>query len=311
MKSLTKGFVFFVFLISSYAFDSSSIGSSSVAQFEAIDQIDPSLPVDKNVYEGQGVLSYQNENLKSIVNFEFKFHKAIENVKNKLIVVTPNILGETVLERGMARFLQSKGYHVLIPMTEVRLDIVDEKSFQKIEDINRSSLKLTNLLIDYVHGFFEFDRNNIGLVGASLGGIRSSMLFGTDDRFKAMFIAVAGSDMPAIYAYSEHKIIVDIRERHMEFLGLKTQKAYETILRNKIQLDASIVVNSKYLENVAMIIANEDTSVPTINQWKLWSKIYQTGHEPMLYTFQMGHRAAAVQIYRLRNDVLEWMDERL
>lgn len=311
MKSLSKTFVLLLFLFNVHSVDRVFEENSSKAKFDSIDEIDPSHQSSKGYFEGEGVLRYQNESLESVVNFQFKFHKATQGVKNKLIVITPNILGETVLERAMAQFLQENGYHVLVPMTEVRLDIVDENSFQRIEDINRSSLKLTNLLIDYVNGYFNFDRDNIGLVGVSLGGIRSSMLLGSDDRFKAMFIAVAGSDMPSIYAYSEHSIIIDIRERHMEFLGLKTQKEYEDILRENVHLDSSIVANSKYLNNVAMIIANKDTSVPTINQWKLWSEIYQTGNEPKLYTFYMGHRPAAIQIYRLRDDVLAWMDERL
>lgn len=311
MRSLTKAFVLLLFLYNAHSVDGTYDQLSSQAKFNSIDNIDPNSSSNKGYYEGKGVLSYQNEKLESVINFQFKFHKASQNVKNKLIVLTPNILGETVLERVMAQFLQENGYHVLVPMTQVRLDVVDENSFQRIEDINRSSLKLTNLLIDYVNEFFHFDRENIGLVGVSLGGIRSSMLLGSDNRFKAMFIAVAGSDMPSIYAYSEHSIIIDIRERHMEFLGLKTQKEYEEILRQNVHLDSSIVANSKNLENVAMIIANKDTSVPTINQWKLWSEIYQTGHEPKLYTFQMGHRPAAIQIYRLRDDVLAWMDQRL
>ncbi len=311
MKSFARAFILLTLFFNVYSVDTVQNQLDSQAKFDSIDQIDPNNLSNEGDYEGNGVLRYQNESLESVINFQFKFHKATQNVKNKLIVLTPNILGETILERAMAQFLQESGYHVLIPITEVRLDIVDENSFGRIEDINRSSLKLTNLLIDYTHQFFEFDRDRIGLVGVSLGGIRSSMLLGSDDRFKVMFIAVAGSDMPSIYAYSEHRIIIDIRERHMEFLGLETQKEYEEILRKNIHLDSSIVANSKHLNNVAMIIANKDTSVPTINQWKLWSMIYQTGHEPKLYTFQMGHRPAAVQIYRLKDDVLAWMDERL
>ncbi len=311
MRSFARAFVLLMLFFNVYSVDRLQNQVDPQAQFDSIDQIDPNDLSNKGYYEGKGVLRYQNESLESVINFQFKFHKATQNVKNKLIVVTPNILGETVLERVMAHFLQENGYHVLVPMTEVRLDIVDENSFGRIEDINRSSLKITNLLIDYVHQYFEFDRDRIGLVGVSLGGIRSSMLLGSDDRFRAMFVAVAGSDMPSIYAYSEHQIIVDIRERHMDFLGLETQDEYEEILRKNIHLDASIVANSKHLANVAMIIANKDTSVPTINQWKLWSMIYQAGHEPKLYTFHMGHRPAAVQIYRLRNDVLAWMDDRL
>lgn len=264
-----------------------------------------------SIYEGSGEIFY-NKNLGEL-DFHYMFYRASEEVRHKLIVLTPNIGGVTILERRMAHYLAKHGYHVLVPMTEVRLDRIGAQSFRTIENIQASNLLLTNKLIDYTAQEFRFDRNSIGLVGASLGGIRSSMLMSSDPRFTAMFISVAGADLPSIYAYSDQEIIVDIRRRHMQYLGLgpNDEDIYENLLRSRLKLDPLMIKKSPHLENIAMIIADEDTTVPAVNQWELWKTIKRAGHQPKTYVKDCGHIWGALWIVRYEKDVLEWMNQRV
>ena len=263
-------------------------------------------------YAGTGKIKLQEEqDQASAFKFSYLYYEPKNDIKNRLIVVTPNIRGLTIVEKRMAHKLSKRGYHVLIPMTEILFDTIDENTFLAMENLHYYCLSLTVKLIDHFHTRDDFDRERIGLVGASLGGIRSSMLMGADNRFRAMFISVAGSDLPTIYSQSQHEKLIDIRRRHMNFLGLDKEEDYEKALRENLTLDPNILNQSPYLDNIAMIIANDDKIVPAVNQWELWKSIKESGYRPKTYEKDCTHVVGALWLIRYENRVVDWMNERL
>ena len=197
-------------------------------------------------------------------------------------------------------------------MTELNFENMNESTFKEMDNIQYYSMALTEKLIDKLHNEGEeFDRESIGLVGASLGGIRSTMLMGIDERYRAMFISVAGSDLPSIYAQSQHETVMDIRYRHMKYLQINDEAEYEEMLREHITLDPSIISNSPHLDNVAMIIANDDRVVPAVNQWKLWEQLKDLGFRPKTYEKNCRHIMGALWIIRYEKRVVRWMEQKL
>ncbi len=263
-------------------------------------------------YAGTGKIKLlEEQDQASAFNFSYLYYEPKNDIKNRLIVVTPNIRGLTLVEKRMAHKLSKRGYHVIIPMTQILFETIDDNTFHAMENLHYYCLSLTVKLIDHFHARDDFDRERVGLVGASLGGIRSSMLMGSDHRFRAMFISVAGSDLPKIYSQSQHEILIDIRRRHMNFLGINQESEYEQVLRENLSLDPSILTQSPYLDNIAMIIANDDKIVPAVNQWKLWNSITETGHRPKTYEKDCTHVVGALWLVRYENRVVDWMNERL
>ncbi len=308
--SFTRAFLLFFFLSSPlFAFN---LPSSQLIenQFSVVEYDN-----DYTKYEGDGKLLLkkgQKTSVKSEFSFSYLFYKPLYNSKNRLIVLTPNIGGVTLLEVRMAHKLAKNGYHVLVPKTVLSFEEVDEDTFDDINNIQLYSVSLTGQLIDKLYEREQsFDRDRIGLVGVSLGGIRSTMLMGIDNRYRAMFISVAGSDLASIYAQSQHETVMDIRYRHMSFLGLTDEAEYESKLREYITLDPQVISNSAHLDNIAMIIANDDRVVPSTNQWKLWRQLRDLGFRPKTYEKNCRHIMGALWIVRYENRVVDWMDQRL
>lgn len=230
---------------------------------------------------------------------------------DKLVIITPTIEGATPLEYFLKDYLQNRGFHVLIPRSLPLVFTYDDTTVLQFERASIRARVGTTSIVNHLARTESFDEKSIGLLGASLGGIRSSILFGLDPRFRAMFIAVAGADFPSIYATSENSVLKPIRGEHMDYLGLSSQKSYENFLRGKLILDPYMVTKSSYLANVAMVIADDDKIVPTYNQWQLWSAIKAAGIHPKTYISDSGHVQGALHLIRYRNNIVEWFKERL
>jgi hypothetical protein len=263
---------------------------------------------DKHI---EGILKVSEKSTGEEIDFKYDFYTPKEDAKDKLIVITPTIEGATPLEILLKDYLISNGFSVLIPHALPMTFTYDESTTEQFERASVRALVGTTLIVELLSQKENFDSNSIGLLGASLGGIRSSILFGLDHRFKAMFVAVAGADFPSVYANTDHSFLRDIRKDHMTQLGLTNPTTYENYLRERLTLDPSFVVQSPYLENVAMIISDSDKVVPSYNQWFFWSLIKDSGVHPKTFITQGGHVQGALYLLRYRKNIKEWFNEKL
>jgi dienelactone hydrolase len=246
------------------------------------------------------------------LTFYFLFYKPKSNDLKPLIVLTPNINGVTILERRLAHHLCKNGYPVLVPLDRYEKFTFDKETVLKIERKERRALASTLLTIRSLKRKLPYlNTQKMGLVGASLGGIRSSMLYGFDDRFQAIFIAVAGGDLPSLYRETKLEQLVDFRCSHMRALGFTDTQEYEQHLRDYLFLDPNQVVKNPRLGNVAMVIADRDTTVPAINQWILWKKIKAKGIHPKTFILDKSHVRGAVELIVKKKFMLNWFARKL
>lgn len=258
-----------------------------------------------------GVLKLFESSSNKAIDFEYDFYAPADRPSDRLVVITPNIDGATPLEYFLKDYLVNRGFSVLIAYALEMNFTYDSTTAAQFERESVRAQMGTTRLIEELGRTESFDKQSIGLLGASLGGIRSAILFGLDDRFKAMFIAVAGADFPSIYANSTNSVLRPIRAAHMEYLGLRNTSSYERYLRARLKLDPSLVIKSPNLENVAMVIAENDRIVPTYNQWQLWTLIKNTGVHPKTYISESGHVRGALHLLRYRSDIVQWFKDRL
>lgn len=285
--------------------------SSAWAQYRPIGQEHEISYNQSGRKEIHGVLKLYENQTGQTIDFEYKFFAPASESLGKLIVITPNIEGATPLEFFLKDYLVKRGFSVLIPYA-LPLDFTfDATTTEQFERASERAFAGTTSLIDLLTQTEDFDATAVGLVGASLGGIRSSILFGLDSRFRAMFIAVAGADFPSIYANSQNSHIRPLREKHMRSLGMTRTSRYEAYLRARLTLDPAMVVQSDYLTNVAMIVAEDDKIVPTYNQWRLWSLIKAAGVHPKTYISESGHVQGALHLLRYRKIINDWFVKKL
>lgn len=264
-----------------------------------------------------GSLSLLEKSTDQVIEYQYDYYAPApasdpaHETGNKLVIITPTIEGATPLEFLLKDYLQNRGFHVLIPRSLPLVFNYDETTFEQFETFSVRSHIGTSSILNILAGRESFDAKSIGLLGASLGGIRSSILFGLDSRFKAMFVAVAGADFPSLYAYSDNSVLRPIRKEHMKYLGVTLQSEYEELLRDHLVIDPKMITHSPYLANVAMVISDDDDVVPTYNQWQLWSTIKAQGVHPKTFITQSGHVQGALHLLRYRSIIAEWFKERL
>jgi hypothetical protein len=257
-----------------------------------------------------GSLKLFESSSEEILLFKYRLYKS-KRANRRLVVLTPNIEGVTVLERRLAHKLAGEGFHVLIPFARLESPKFDSLTSYRIERTFERAMAATLLMIEEVENYIEFEQDQIGLAGASQGGIRSATLYGLDNRFKALFVAVAGADLPSLYAGTEIEQLVSFRDSHMKGTNISSTKDYENYLREHLVLDPSLIVQNPYLDGIALVIANNDQIVPSTNQWKLWETIKEAGHTPKTYVKNVSHVVGALMLVRYENVMVEWFQEKL
>ncbi len=268
---------------------------------------------DKRHYRvNNGGLTILERNSQERLSFHFLFYKPNRSNLKSLVVLSPNISGVTFLEKRLAHRLAKEGYPVLIPCSLVEVIPFDEETASKIERKIRRDLAGTFFAIAGLKRQMPYLKTNkMGLVGASLGGIQSAMLYGLDHRFQALFVAVAGGDTPSLYRDTQREDLVDFRNCHMKALGITNLGEYESYLRDFLYLDPNLIINNPLVKNVAMVISDKDNVVPTRNQWILWKKIRSIGVHPKTFILEKSHVRSALELILKEKFLINWFARKL
>lgn len=215
--------------------------------------------------------SQNHETFPIHLNIESVNYSATVYVPNKttikaMLIISPSIDGVTVLEISNANYFSKQGYVVIVPelfKTELVSPTPDAEKlnsdyyksvFSSIGFINYTDQKL-NLSPDLP----------IFALGSSQGGIFTILLAAYIPRIKAAWFAVAGGNLPYIYAHSEVKQIVKFRNTHMKNLGINNKFEYEDYLRIYLKNDPAISCKDITVP-FHQTIALRDDSVPTSTQ---------------------------------------------
>jgi hypothetical protein len=135
-----------------------------------------------------------------------------------------------------------------------------------------------------------FDIEKAGIYGTSLGGIIASTAAGVDPRIHALVTTVAGGNVLETLAESDQEILVRLRDERMKRYQLQTSEEYRQFLEQAITINASDWTRPEIAASTWMILATQDTTVPTQVQVELWQK---WGH-PRRTNIKSGHLGAVV-----------------
>lgn len=189
-----------------------------------------------------------------------------KNNRGHNLILFPTIDGESILERQTAAYFARKGYLVMIPtIEEVRVAFGERTTCamdQTYRRVQESALLLEQLLEESRPG------KKLMLAGASQGGIRSIMSAAVLPRAHAVWSIVAGGDFPSIYSESRVIAITAFREQHMSALNFTQPRVYEEYLRQNLIFDPELSCGDIQAK-LALVVATEDESVPTLNQERL------------------------------------------
>jgi hypothetical protein len=254
-------------------------------------------------YEGN-FISYTPEG--SVYFNHYQYYKSIRPGKRPLVVILPVIGGVTLVETTMAKHLASRGIHALIPhMTEDISDIT-----RPLEDFDSFLIRATTAVrsaLDLWTEREEVDAERIGGVGSSLGGIRLLITMGIDSRIKAGATFVAGGDLPEILTRSDIDFFKELKKNTKLKEGLHSDQEYTELLRKHISIDPLVFAKNIDKRDVTMAISDNDTTVPTKNQYMVWEEY----NRPYAYLFKKpGHTLSVILSLTKRAQIVRFLNER-
>lgn len=253
-----------------------------------------------------------NITLKSIMTgentpseFNGIFYKSLIPGKRPLILIMPTIKGVTPIEHRFAKFLVKKGYHALIFIVP-RDKEIHTKPATELNFAVKFFTTGTQLWIDHFSSKSYVDMNKIGVFATSDGANRTSIILGYEKRIKAAVLYVAGGNYPKMMTNSDQRIVRNYREYKMENQNL-TKLDFFNLMQETLSYDPTYLAYKRNPKDLYMVLALEDTSVPTENQIELW----QAFGMPKSKCLEMDHIKGALSSLLEHELIFSFLKERL
>lgn len=186
-----------------------------------------------------------------------------------LLIISPSIRGINTVEKSNAQYFSTHGYLVILPhlfYTELNSKTPDTN---KVDSDYFRATKAAISFVDLMEKKLNLPEGlPVFALGSSLGGINTIILTANYPRIKAAWTAVAGGDLPYIFAHSDIDEIKNFRANHMKVLQLSDVFQYEDYLRASLVNDPLKSCQDIHVP-FHQTIALRDTVVPTITQERL------------------------------------------
>ncbi len=236
-----------------------------------------------------------NGNNQPFLITEFFWYKPmiLKNEKPRpLVIISPPIVGIDPLEKILAHNFTDKApfYNTFILKYDEKIND-KERPLSDLNDAFKKSIIQGRLLLDFAETQKEsIDSRKIACYGMSLGAIMSSLLLEVDPRVDSAIIIVGGGNFPEILRNSQQNIVKGYREARMKAEKISSLDELEGKVRSIIQFDPLFFASRRSPRDVYMVIALEDTAVPTKNQLELYeafrrpqSMQYNADHAPTIF----------------------------
>lgn len=217
-----------------------------------------------------------------------------------VIFILPSIVGESPLERSMARRLCNRKIGAVI------LDVVKEAPFEvRVKNLNFEDQMMIRALHSFKHVLKQVKRlpevsEKIGILGISQGALASAYISGSVRDMDTTVLIVGAGNLKGVLTESENKTIEALKEARMVHFKIKTEKEYQALLRKRVPHDplsvaAKIKPNSTYF-----FMGTEDTTVPTKYQRELVGKI----RGAKIFEMEASHMEAIIKTVTFNSDLI-------
>ena len=221
-----------------------------------------------------------------------------------LILISPILGGKYRIERSLAEYLAKHGFAALI-VHRKSLRLLPDEGVQQLEDYLRASVIRLRRALDWAQTQKEIDKEKIGTLGISLGGILNVVLAGVDKRVKAHVIAMAGGNLADVVCYTHEKAVKRYRNQFMKRQGLTLDELREQ-LRATIVTDPMSHAHEVGTDNALLFIAWFDMIIGR----KYSRKLAKALGNPETYYFPLGHYSSLLTIPFVRVRALRFFEKK-
>lgn len=193
--------------------------------------------------------------------------------KVPVVFILPPIDGANELDRTLAVALCASGVGAYI------VNIINDPEFEdRTWDFNTHTFEVLRVEKGLNLVMNKLERDNgvsgkFGIMGASLGGIQSAYIAGSNPKISASVILAGAGNVPGILAFSEQETIRKLREARLALFGIPDQQTYESLMKPFIIFDPIDVASSVKPGSMMMFITTKDVDVPTVYQQELRAQV--------------------------------------
>lgn len=190
---------------------------------------------------------------------EIEWMESTRPGKRPVIVVNPILGGDYPLERGIARYFASRGFHAVLVHRKT-LKISPEHPVSRIEILLRQGVIRIRQVADWLERHPRVDATRMGCFGISMGGIATSIMAAVEPRFQAYVVALGGGTIAEILVTSNDKLLTKPLARYLD----KNQITEEELFRRlQAELKTDPVLLAPYVDpdRVMMFIARFDRTI--------------------------------------------------
>lgn len=223
--------------------------------------------------------------------------------RTPVILCLPILGGDNRETEFFSRYFATRGYAALMVHRDQqqKLSVTPEL----LEPFLRQIVLDHRRAIDWVATQDNLDAGRIGVFGASMGGIKATLLTALDPRVRASVFALAGGDLPYILTHSSEKAIIRKVEAEKKKRNLSTGELH-ALLEAEVKTDPLSVAEYVDARRVQMILGVFDTVVP-----------YRTGSElstaiggPEMILLPAGHYSSVLFITYVRSAAFEFFERK-
>lgn len=219
------------------------------------------------------------------------------------VLVLPISGGVDFSVKSFARHFASHGFNCAVVHNR-EVDMENTQSADEVEDYFRQTVLDNRQIIDYLVQREEVDKNRLGCLGLSLGGIRASMLSGVDERLKCTVVGLAGGSIADIAVLSGEKEIRDYM-KELATVGASSEMVHAE-LSEKIVTDPLRLAPYADARDVLMFIAMFDRVVPR----KCCDRLWESYGRPEVIYLPSGHYGSFLCLPYAVSKSLDFFEEK-
>ena len=202
---------------------------------------------------------------------KFTWYAPVANEPSPLILISPIRGSDTLIVDGLARDFAQRGYHAAI-VKRLRFRYDPAKPIDQVEETLRASVIRHRQALDWLLAQPTIDATRIGTMGISYGAIINAALAAVEPRIRVSVIDLAGGPLAGVMKTSEERSIRRDWDRGCESLDLSDRQFYRALCE-VVRTDPVKLAPYVDSDQVLMLIARFDRSVPTPYQLKLWEAL--------------------------------------
>lgn len=237
---------------------------------------------EKKLYIVQKIEFPSALNVFGTENIKLDYYIQKKPGKFPTVLVLPIAGGIDFSVRCFAKHFASNGFNCAIVHNR-EFDMSDTDTAEEVEDYFRQTVLDNRQVLDYLVQRVEVDRDKLGCLGLSLGGIRASMIAGVDERVKCTVMGLAGGSIADITLLSKEKEVKEYISELVE-MGISPQTIHAE-LSEKVVTDPLRLARYADAREILMLTAMFDRIVPRKCCDQLWKCI---GKPEIVYLFA-GH----------------------